>query len=173
MGPEGERIDSPLGRLINPGHAIELAWFLIHFAKKRDDSQLIDLSLNIVRWTLEKWWDSEYGGLYYFVDAKGKPSMKLEHNMKLWWPHTEALYATLLAYSLSQDEFFIDWHIKIRDYSFDKFKDSEHGEWFGYLDRYGNPTHTLKGGEWKGFFHLPRALLFCINTLESMNVKDG
>jgi len=37
----------------------------------------------------------------------------------------------------------------------------EFKEWFAYLDRFGNVTHTLKGGKWKCFFHLPRMLLVC------------
>ena len=36
---------------------------------------------------------------------------------------------------------------------------TDYGEWFGYLNRQGEPTHLLKGGKWKTFFHLPRYLM--------------
>ena len=31
-----------------------------------------------------------------------------------------------------------------------QFVDPEYGEWFGYLDRQGEVTHSFKGGPWKG-----------------------
>jgi len=50
--------------------------------------------------------------------------------MKLWWPHTEALYALLLAYSLTQDKKYWDWYTKIHDWTFQHFPDPQYGEWF-------------------------------------------
>ncbi|HOX05002.1 MAG TPA: hypothetical protein PK280_01260 [Planctomycetota bacterium] len=44
--------------------------------------------------------------------------------------------------------------------------DRQHGEWFGYFDRQGNCTHTCKGGNHKGFFHLPRFLMMTAQRIE-------
>ncbi|MBN2582573.1 MAG: AGE family epimerase/isomerase, partial [Planctomycetes bacterium] len=85
--------------------------------------------------------------------------------MKLWWPMTEALYALLLAWQVSGDSRYLALHHKVHDWSWAHFRDDECGEWFGYLDRQGRPTHDLKGGAYKGFFHLPRALLYSIRLL--------
>jgi N-acylglucosamine 2-epimerase len=166
VGPGGEFVDTPQGRLLNPGHAIELAWFMIHLAQRTGDNSLIPTALDVVDWSLECGWDAEYGGMYYFRDCDGWPLQQLEWNMKLWWPVTEAMYATLLAWDVSGEARYLEWHRRIADWGFDHLHDTEAGEWFGYLDRRGEPTHLMKGGAYKGFFHLPRALLYCIQLLE-------
>lgn len=157
---------SPDTRLLCPGSAIEVAWFLIHAEEAlgiTDHQTWFD----VIEGSLETGWDKKHGGLYYFVDSEGLPSLQLEANMKLWWPHTEALYGLVLAYSKTQDEKWLPWLKKVDDYTFDTFPDSVHGEWFGYCDRQGEPTHLTKGGPYKGFFHVPRCLLFSIQRLSA------
>ena len=105
--------------------------------------------------------DREHGGLFYFRDVQGKPVQEYWHDMKFWWPHDEALIATLMAHRMSGDPKYLVWHEKLRDWSFRHFADPEHGEWFGYLRRDGVPTNTLKGSLWKSCFHHPRALWRC------------
>lgn len=166
VGPNGEWLDLPEGRLVNPGHDIEVAWFIIHEGLYRDDSSLIDAALEIVDWSLRIGWDKKSGGILYFVDVEGKPAIHLEWDMKLWWPHTEALYALLLAHYLTGEEKYLVWYEKVHEWSFNHFPDPEHGEWFGYLHRDGSLSNPLKGAMWKGPFHLPRALLQCLNLLE-------
>ncbi len=168
VGPNGERLDLPQGRCINPGHSIETAWFLMHQGIYRNDKVLINSAEEILSYSLEIGWDSIYGGLLYFIDIEGKPAEQLEWDMKLWWPHTEALYATLLAYYLTGKVKYSDWFKKVNDWAFSHFSDEENGEWFGYLHRDGSVANTLKGSLWKGAFHLPRALLLCIRLLEKM-----
>jgi N-acylglucosamine 2-epimerase len=170
VGPAGEFVDTPVGRLLNPGHAIELAWFLIHLAQRTGDADLIAPALDIVDWSLARGWDAEHGGLYYFLDSEGRPPLPLEWSMKLWWPITEAMYATLLAWDVSGELRFLEWHRRIAEWGFTHLHDAQGSEWFGYLDRRGEPTHTLKGGAWKGFIHLPRALLYSVQLLERRSV---
>ena len=165
VGPGGEFVDTPAGRLLNPGHAIEMAWFLMHLARRTGDGALIREALDILDWSLARGWDDEYGGLFYFLDSEGRPPMQLEWNMKLWWPITEAMYATLLAWDISGERRYLEWHRRIAAWGFAHLHDPYGREWFGYLDRRGEPTHTLKGGAWKGFFHLPRALLYSVQLL--------
>lgn len=168
VGAKGERLDSPQGRCINPGHSIEAAWFLMHEGLYRNDRGIIDKALQILDWSLEIGWDKQYGGLFYFADIEGKPCEQLEWDMKLWWPHTEALYALLLAYHISGDPKYEKWYTVMHDYSFNHFADERYGEWYGYLHRDGSVSNTLKGSMWKGMFHLPRALLLCLKLLETM-----
>ena len=59
------------------------------------------MEMEILDWSLELGWDKKYGGIRYFIDIEGRPPEHLERDMKLWWPHTEALYALLLAHSIS------------------------------------------------------------------------
>ncbi len=156
----------PEGRIFNPGHSIEVAWFILHLVKHVPDMQMQNLALEVLEGSLEYGWDKEFGGIYYFMDIEGKPTLQLESNMKLWWPHTEAIYALVMAYCLTKENKWLDWLEKVHDYTFAHFVDWENGGWFGYCDRQGNLTHTCKGGNYKGFFHVPRALLFSIQEID-------
>ncbi len=169
VGPDGEIIDSPEGRCILPGHAIETAWFIMEEGRFRGDRDLSLRALPILEWSLERGWDEEFGGILYYTDLKDKPCLQYEWDMKLWWPHTEALYATLLAHHLTGDAKWAQWHEKILDYSLNHFHDKEYGEWFGYLHRDGTVSHRLKGNCWKGPYHLSRAQLLCWKLLEQMS----
>jgi N-acylglucosamine 2-epimerase len=160
-------LDWPEGRLFNPGHSIEVAWFLLHMLELEPDPALRELALDAIEGSLECGWDAEYGGLYYLIDIEGRPTLQLESTMKLWWPHTEAIYALVLAYCLTREDRWLSWLQKVHDYAYAHFADPEYGEWFGYCDRRGELTHTCKGGSYKGFFHVPRSLLFSIQRWES------
>ncbi len=150
VGPHGERLDLPAGRLTLPGHAIETSWFLLREALHRRDASLQESALNILRWSLEWGWDEEHGGLLYYVDIEGLPPEQLEWDMKLWWPHTEALYALLLASYLTGDPFWDDWYRRMHSWTFAHFPDPVHGEWYGYLHRDGSLANPAKGSMWKG-----------------------
>lgn len=166
VGPSGERLDSPQGRLVNPGHSIETSWFLMHEAVYRKDQALLAKALEILNYSFELGWDKDYGGILYYVDVEGKPAEQLEWDMKLWWPMTEALYATLLAHNLTGEQRYEDWYERIHNWAFSHFADNNGREWFGYLHRDGTVSNSLKGNLWKGPFHLPRALLLCLGQLE-------
>jgi N-acylglucosamine 2-epimerase len=159
--------ESVTGRHLNPGHALEAMWFLMNTAKQRNDEHTISKTADIMLHTLDLGWDKKYGGIYYFMDVHDKPQIALEANMKLWWVHCEALIACLMAEKYTGNDKFNEWFHRIHDWTWQNFPDPENGEWFGYLDRTGNPTHYLKGGKWKTFFHLPRALLICSQLLNS------
>lgn len=171
ISSDGKKLDSPEGRCINPGHAIESAWFVMREGQRRNNLQIIERGLQILNWSLKWGWDKEFGGLLYFVDSEGKPPEQLEWDMKLWWPHTEALYALLLAYRLAGEKVYGDWYDKVHQWTFSHFPDPKYGEWLGYLHRDGSPSLYLKGSMWKGFFHLPRALFLGLKVLEELGVK--
>jgi len=168
VAPDGSRLDTPEGRCVNPGHMLESAWFVMHEGERLRDEKVIAAGAAIARHAMRWGWDDQHGGIFYFVDAAGKPPSQLEWDMKLWWPHTEALYALLLAAHLTGEAHFQDWHRKVHDYTFRHFPDREGGEWFGYLHRDGQPSHHLKGSIFKGPYHIPRALLLCIKLLEKV-----
>jgi N-acylglucosamine 2-epimerase len=168
VAPDGARLDSPDGRLLNPGHAIEAGWFLQHWAQRLRRIDLQQTAIDMVRWSYADGWDKEHGGIYYFLDAEGYSPTQLEWNMKLWWPHCEALYAHLLNYSITGDKADFEAFQQVHDYTFSHFRDPKFGEWFGYLDRFGNVTHRFKGGPYKGCFHVPRALWLVWNKLQEM-----
>lgn len=157
-------LSSMNGRMTNPGHALEAMWFIMNTSGKLGAQENVDKALQITLNTLEWGWDKEYEGIYYFLDALKKPHLELQWNMKLFWVHNEALIATAWAYTITGKQEYLDWFEKIHNYAWNHFRDEEYGEWFCYLDRYGKLTHTLKGGKWKTFFHVPRCL-FMVSEL--------
>lgn len=70
-------------------------------------------------------------------------------------------------YILTGDDRCRTWFEKLHDYTWTNFRDEEYGEWFGYLNRRGEVLLNLKGGKWKGCFHIPRALYQVWKTLET------
>lgn len=170
VGVNGEFLDYPEGWVVNPGHAIETAWFIMEEGRYRGDNEIIEKGMEILDWSLDIGWDKDFGGILYFVDVDGKPSLQYEHDMKLWWPHTETIYAALLAYQLSGDKKYLQWYEKVFDYAYSHFPDKENGEWYKYLHRDGSLSTTVKGNRWAGPFHLPRMQFNCWKLLE--NNKD-
>lgn len=161
VAPDGGILDHFDGRTLNPGHAIECAWFILHEGRLRGDRRFIQLGCTILDWMWTRGWDEEFGGLFYFRDLWGLPVQEYWHDMKFWWPHCEAIIATLLAWRLTGDTKYARWHQQIHDWSFRHFPDPEFGEWYGYLHRDGRVSVRLKGNLWKGPFHLPRMLWYC------------
>ena len=165
VGPRGELIDHADGRTLNPGHAIECAWFLMHEGALRKDTRLIGLGTTVLDWMWKRGWDAEHGGLLYFTDLRGLPVQEYWHDMKFWWPHNEAIIATLLAWKLTGEPRFAEMHRLVHEWSFAHFPDPQHGEWYGWLHRDGSASSHAKGSMWKGPFHLPRCLWYCWRLL--------
>jgi N-acylglucosamine 2-epimerase len=168
VAPDGSHIDCFEGRLINPGHGIEAMWFIMDIAHRKNDTKTINQAVDVVLNILNFAWDSKYGGLYYFMDADGHPPQQLEWDQKLWWVHLESLVALAMGYRLTGREVCWEWYQKMHDYAWSHFADSESGEWFGYLNRRGEVLLNLKGGKWKGCFHVPRALYLCWQQFEAL-----
>jgi N-acylglucosamine 2-epimerase len=165
---DGSFADCFEGRLLNPGHTIEAMWFIMDLGKRLNDTALIKKANNIMLDTLQYGWDKEHGGIFYFLDVQGHPTQQLEWDQKLWWVHVEALVALAKGYALTNDIRCVEWFEKVHNYTWNNFKDNEYGEWFGYLNRRGEVLLPLKGGKWKGCFHIPRSLFQVWKTLESL-----
>ena len=159
ISPDGAFSDSFDGRLINPGHGLEAMWFIMHLGVQLDLKDWIDRSVEMALSIVEKGWDKEQEGIFYFLDAKGYPPQQLEWDQKLWWVHLEAMICFLKGYELTGSKACWEWFEKIHHYTWSHFRDSKRGgEWYGYLNRSGEVFLPLKGGKWKGCFHAPRAL---------------
>jgi N-acylglucosamine 2-epimerase len=174
VAPDGSIINHIDGRTLNPGHAIEGAWFILEEAKYRgNDPALIKLGCRMLDYMWERGWDNEHGGIIYFRDVFNKPVQEYWQDMKFWWPQNEAIIATLLAYLMTGNEKYAKWHRMIHEYAYTHFHDSQHGEWYGYLHRNGTVAQTAKGNLFKGPFHLPRQEWYCQKILkEYLAVKS-
>ena len=161
------------GRLLNPGHGIEAMWFIMDIGIKRNEQALVQQTTDIILSTLEYAWDKEYDGIYYFMDADGLPPQQLEWDQKLWWVHLEALVGLAKAYRATWREECWDWFRRVHEYSWSHFCDPKYGEWFGYLNRRGERLLSLKGGKWKGCFHVPRALWLCYREFTELSQESN
>lgn len=165
---DGTLSDSYEGRVVNPGHGIEAMWFIMDLGRRFGDKALIEKAVRIMLDILEYGWDKEYGGIFYFMDRKGDPPLQLEWDQKLWWVHVEALVALAKGIAYTGEPRCMDWFQRLHEYTWKHFRDPLHGEWFGYLNRRGEVLIDLKGGKWKGAFHIPRALYQVWKTFEAI-----
>ena len=168
---DGSLLDCFEGRRVNPGHDLEALWFIENLGVRKGDTELIKKAVDISLRVIDYGWDKEYVGIFYFMDRKGCPPQELEWDQKLWWVHLEAAIAMLKGYSLTGNERCLEWFLKLDDYLWKHFKDNEFPEWFGYLNRRGEVLLPLKGGKWKGCFHVPRALYQIMIMLEELAAK--
>ena len=161
VAPDGGIIDHFDGRCLNPGHAIECAWFILHEGRLRGERAYIRLGLRILDCMWRRGWDAEHGGFFYYRDVFDKPVAEYWQDMKFWWPHCEAVIAAALAHEITGEPKYAEMHRQAHEWSFSRFPDPEHGEWYGWLRRDGTPSTRMKGSLWKGPFHLPRMLWYC------------
>jgi len=165
---DGSHPDTFDGRVIHPGHGIECMWFVMDAANTYGEPALIARAADALEDQLAYAWDKEYGGIIHFMDALGKPPQQLEWDQKFWWAHIETLIALLLGWKLTGRESLLKWYHKVHDYTWSHFPDPEYGEWYGYLNRRGEVLLPLKGGKWKGCFHVPRGLMKCASILDEL-----
>lgn len=174
--PEGKLIDTINGRLINPGHCIETAWFLIDEAKYQGldiekGKEIKEMALKILDWSWNWGWDKEYGGIINFKDCKGFPAQDYSQDMKFWWPQTEGIIASLSAYEITDDHKYLEMYRQVNDWTYSHLPDKEFPEWFGYLHRDGTVAQPAKGNIFKGPFHIPRMMIKSYLIIEDIMKK--
>ena len=172
LGKDGELVDSFDGRKLNPGHAIESTWFIMDLGKRLNRPDLMEKAVEISLAEVEYGWDEQYGGIFYFMDRLGKPRHELEFDQKLWWVHIETLISMLKGYQLTGNPKCLEWFERVHDYTWKHFADPDYPEWYGYLNRRGEVLLPLKGGKWKGCFHVPRGLFNCWKMLEELSNRE-
>ena len=170
---DNETLPPPIGTLMGPGHGIETAWFQFENLRGRHDRDGVAKALDIMRWSFEKGWDPECGGLFTHIDVAGGEPYLPHADKKLWWPHCEALCGALMAHELCGEPWCLDWYWKAHNWAFAHFPDNEHGEWTQRLDREGHKMTEFVALPVKDPFHLPRAIAYCIETLERLTGSHG
>jgi len=182
-GADGEEPQELLLRHLNPGHTVESMWFVLREAKLagREDAALT--ALDVLKRALETGWDDEYGGLYRYVDlnggaptgsawTEGTGASRFESlisgtwDMKLWWPHSEALFATLLGYLWSGDAELADWYERLHQYVFGLFPAAPGREWVQIRARDGTPVQQVVALPVKDPYHILRNLMLIVSLLQ-------
>ena len=174
LRPHAERDhETLLSRHLNPGHALEGLWMLLTVAAREQRRDWIDRAIEAVRFTLERGWDEEHGGILHYVDHAGGPprgeagasvyetGVRGSWDTKLWWVHSEAIYAAALSYTLSGSAEMLRWFERVWEYSFRVFPhpDPSVGEWIQIRDRAGNPLDRVVALPVKDPYHIVRNLL--------------
>lgn len=181
----GKHSESLLAQHRTPGHLLELTWMLLH---ARDDQGVIgpvtvqlDQLLGLALKAFEIGWDDECGGLFRYTHATGgaptgpliaETPTKYEQlvldtwDTKLWWVHSEAMYAAALLAELTQDQQMLQWKRRIIDYSMKVFPDPMSGEWLQIRHRSGDPLDRVVALPVKDPMHIARSILF-LNRLEN------
>ncbi len=169
---KGEFIDSPNGRIVNPGHSLEAAWFIMAEGLVTGNADAVKTAKNIIDITLPLGWDKNNGGIIAFCDLDGKPPVQLEWDMKLWWPQCEAMIALRLAAQQFGEPEYAEYYQAVRDYCEKYFVDNDCGEWYGYLHYDNSVSTTLKGNIFKGPFHIPRLYMIMAVMDETGGIID-
>ena len=157
-----------IGTCCLPGHAFESMWTLIRIFRSIGRMDLVDRCVEILHWHLEKGWDSDSGGIFLAIDLAGQPPYWPFADYKPWWPQVEGMYAALLAYAETRKPWSLPWYARLHNYAFTHYPVRPDGEWYNRLDRQGKPVTDVIALPVKDPFHLPRALMFMHDTLESL-----
>lgn len=182
VGPDAASLNNVLCRHINPGHAIEDMWFVMDLARRKNRVDYINKAARAVKSAMRMGWDNEFGGLFRFADITGgKPQGERTGDIyetlildtwdtKLWWPHSEMLYTTLLSYRLTKDEEFISLYNRAHEYAFNTFPDNDNktGEWVQIRDRQGNPINKVVALPVKDPYHILRNMILITELLEQI-----
>ena len=161
-----EELPPPAGTFVMLGQAIESMWFVMHVAQRRRNLNLAHRAAEVMRWHLELGWGPEFGGIFLSRDIEGHESYLPHSDKKVWGPHVEALYGTLLAYDLTGERWCLEWYEKVANWAWEHFLVPKFGEWYQRLTREGEPTAEVVALPVKDPFHLPRAAILILQLLE-------
>ena len=177
VGGERQRVDgedtSLLGRHLNPGHALEGLWMLLTVAARERRNDWLERAHEAVRFALERGWDEVHGGILHYVDFEGGPPRGIAGNSvyeagvrgtwdaKLWWIHSEAIYATALSYTLSGSNEMRAWFERVWEYAWRVFPHPNPaiGEWIQIRNRGGEPLDRVVALPVKDPYHIARNLI--------------
>ncbi|EHB11654.1 N-acylglucosamine 2-epimerase, partial [Heterocephalus glaber] len=113
VSEDGRELPGCLGRHQNPGHALEAGWFLLGYASRKGDPALrAHVIEKFLLLPFHSGWDPEAPG--HSVPL----CPQLEWDMKLWWPHSEAMIAFLMGYRDSGDPALLRLFEQVAEYTF-------------------------------------------------------
>ena len=192
---------SLLATHVTPGHAIESMWFVIEQAATHGRDDAVRKAADVIRASFKAGWDGEFGGLFRYVVPGGAGPQPHGHadgpfeqlildtwDGKIWWPHSETLYAALLAAEALRGQNpgdhgarrekprgehapghdLLAVHDRMFSYVFETFPnpDPTVGEWIQVRDRRGRPLSRVMGLPVKDPYHVSRNLLLALELLD-------
>lgn len=176
LARDGSVVREGKGTIVNPGHTIESMWFCLQAGKMLGSPEIVERALTVGGWDWERGWDAENGGFYNYINAFGGEAYQAAWHKETntlstdrnWWAHAEALAASAQFLAETGDPVWYERFIAMHEYTQRYFADHEYGEWYSVLNADGSVKDDNKGSLWKAAYHLPRALLYTYQALESM-----
>ena len=149
---------------ISFGHNVENVTFLINACDAAGIScaPLVDLFRSIFAFTLRYGFDHTNGGFLEACRYSGAAHKK----EKVWWVQAEGLLGSLHMFRLTGEDVYFRCFQRELEWIARRQADWSHGEWHDRIAVDGKPTGD-KAGPWKDPYHHSRALLRCLDILES------
>jgi mannobiose 2-epimerase len=152
---------------ISYGHDIEGSWLLTESAEVLENpvrlGRVQDIAVKMAQAVLNNGRDED-GGIFYESDG-----ISIIDSDKHWWPQAEAAVGFLNAYEISGQKRFLSAAVDSWRFIQRCIVDTEHGEWFWKVDRWGVPALDIhKVSEWKSPYHNTRACLELMRRLKNI-----
>ncbi|MDH4232121.1 MAG: AGE family epimerase/isomerase [Nitrospirota bacterium] len=163
--PDWSPLRGPELSRVSYGHNIENVWLLIEACNALgiSNAPFLDLYHTIFDYSLRHGFDGKRGGFY----RSGHINFPADRREKIWWIQAECLLGALMLYRLSPRPVYWACFSKTLDWINNYQVDWVHGEWHAQIDKRGTPAGD-KAGEWKCAYHNGRAVLQCLEILESI-----
>jgi N-acylglucosamine 2-epimerase len=175
LSAEGKVIDHPRVRTLNPGHTLECLWFCLDECRRLGRTKDIERAIEVADWTWQRGLDRDMGGIFSYLDLYGgEPAQMAYHKIinqrwddKCWWVHSETLVTLAMAATLTKDPKWMERFMLHHEYCQKAFYAPQYGQWYLSLRRDGRPTSLNHAEAWNEAYHLPRALLYVMETFEN------
>jgi cellobiose epimerase len=160
-GPDHQRVSY--------GHDLENIWLLMEACKSVGlaENLLSDLYRTLFDYALEYGFDRKNGGFY----DSGFFHSPADRREKIWWVQAESLMAALQMYKFTGEQLYWDCFSLILDWIVNRQVDWKHGDWYEIVYDDGRAS-GVKAGPWKAPYHNGRAMLRCLDLLDSRSVLE-
>ncbi|NHN58442.1 MULTISPECIES: AGE family epimerase/isomerase [Halorussus] len=111
-----------------PGHHAEWAKLLLVLDRHRPEEWPAERARELFDAATD-WWDDEYGGFYYTVEADGEPVVADKYG----WAVAEAIGAAALL--SERDDDYLAWYDRLWAYADEHFVNPKYGNWYERLSR--------------------------------------
>ncbi len=157
-------LTAPDYQRISYGHDLENIWLLMKACKTAGiaENLLSDLYRSLFKYALQYGLDRKNGGFY----NSGFFNSPADQREKIWWVQAESLVAALEMYRLTREQIYSDCFSLVLDWIVNHQVDWKHGDWYEKVDEEGKAS-GVKAGPWKGPYHNGRAMLRCLDLLDS------
>ncbi|MEL4356461.1 MULTISPECIES: AGE family epimerase/isomerase [unclassified Luteococcus] len=166
--------DTLLARHRTPGHLLELLWMAKH-AQQSDPTLVVipeDRMVPLAEQAIRMSWDQRHGGLLRYTDerqgtapqgramnSRYEELVRQTWDTKLWWVHSEAIYALNLLAPQDPGGGLAPWASMVSDWTMDTFPNGAGQEWTQIRTRDGRPFDEVVALPVKDPFHIIRALV--------------